>query len=545
MFNVSCSCESPVYEALAEHQVASDWEFRDLLKELHRWAEILNFEFKLEIPEVALCVDRLRVSRLGHFRFGRNGFGLRGEIALNERHLRGREFWQVLGTLDHELLHAWQQAYGKAGKNNYYKKQYREHALRHGLIVDARGHTSYLPASQFMTLLRKYGVAVLALTSLDTPRRVQGTSKLRLWTCGCTRVRVADADFRARWLRCCHRFQLADSTYGENPTVTIFHEEGRLAMFFKVALESGGWARQRRRCMPTYKSFDDDQLWKAVLDGDTAALVVLVERMSDLVTGHLDQVMPPNADPNYRKLLEQLIRDKLIVGPDSLAPATFPEFVSQVASVLAPISSDELMNRVRDDSDREAYKELWLRWNNWLTNRVINKFGCRVEDAEDTAQEAWMRVWNKRYLWNPPPNEAPYFGWFPHWLFKIASRIHLDRPDPGAALIGDFGVINCEQIIIDTAEVILSVYHDRCQAAAAQKIDEKTPEVLRWRFWPPEPFPPPDPRPSYEVSKFVVEGFCKKRPTTYRDVAAATGVPLQTCARWCCTFTKEVGDKLL
>jgi hypothetical protein len=198
-----------VYEALAEHQVSEKWEYRDLLGELQRWAKIFDFEFKLEIPEVSLCVDWLHRCRLGHFRPGHNGFGLRGEVAINCRYLEQREFWQVLGTLLHELLHAWQQTHGRAGRRNYHNKEFREKARRYGLIIDERGYTTYAPESPFVELLRKHGVTVPVLPPVAAGRP-RGHSKLRKWWCGCTNVRVAVTDFRAQCLRCGNEFHRAD-----------------------------------------------------------------------------------------------------------------------------------------------------------------------------------------------------------------------------------------------------------------------------------------------------------------------------------------------
>lgn len=194
-----------VYEALALHQSTVDgWELRELVRQLHEWSEVFNLEFKLEIPERSLCVDRLRASRKGHFRYGLNGFGLKGEIGINLRHVRRETFWDVLATLLHELLHAWQQAYGEPGKRNYHNKKYREHALSLGLEVDQRGRQSVIPDGPFVELLRRRGVEV---PDLPTPRlRIHGQSKLKLWTCGCTRVRVAVAEFHARCLRCGNLF---------------------------------------------------------------------------------------------------------------------------------------------------------------------------------------------------------------------------------------------------------------------------------------------------------------------------------------------------
>lgn len=120
--------------------------------------------------------------------------------------------WQVLGTLLHELLHGWQQANGKPGRSNYHNAQYRQKAQSLGLLVDEKGHTNYEPESPFTQLLREYGVDLPAieLSVADTAPPTGGSSKLKKWTCGCTNVRVAVADFHAQCLRCGGLFCLAN-----------------------------------------------------------------------------------------------------------------------------------------------------------------------------------------------------------------------------------------------------------------------------------------------------------------------------------------------
>lgn len=196
-----------VYEALAGHQTSEPWAARGVIAELHRWVPIFNERFGLEIPEVALGIDRLRMTRLGHFRPGHNGFGLKGEIVINDRYLGGRDGWETLGTLFHELLHAWQQAHGRPGRGNYHNKQLREKAARYGLLIDPRGYTEYEPDSPFTRLLAEFGVDVPALDRPAAPRcGPAGSSKLKKWSCGCTNVRVAVRDFRARCLNCGREF---------------------------------------------------------------------------------------------------------------------------------------------------------------------------------------------------------------------------------------------------------------------------------------------------------------------------------------------------
>jgi hypothetical protein len=175
-----------VYPALAQHQVSEDWRHRGLVAELQRWREVLIAEFKLDVPFVALAVDRLRYDCLGHFRPGHNGFGLRGEIALNALHLR-REPWRIVGTLAHELVHAWQDLHGRPS-HNHHNREFRDKAASFGLIVDRRGVTCYPPDSPFMALLRRHGVDMPAdLPPVPTHRVVagQGRSKLGKWSCRC------------------------------------------------------------------------------------------------------------------------------------------------------------------------------------------------------------------------------------------------------------------------------------------------------------------------------------------------------------------------
>jgi hypothetical protein len=202
---------SPVYRSLEEHQRAEDWRYRALMAELHRWAEIFDREFTLQVPEVALAIDRLRRDRLGQFRYGHNGLGLRGHITIACHHLSS-PFWNVLGTLLHELLHGWQQAHGRPGCRNYHNKQFRVKARQYGLIVDSRGYTEYEPESPFFRLLERYGVVVVELPAPTTLSERRGGSKLKKWSCRCTppvNLRAA-VEIDVTCNRCRQSFRRAD-----------------------------------------------------------------------------------------------------------------------------------------------------------------------------------------------------------------------------------------------------------------------------------------------------------------------------------------------
>ena len=198
-----------IYGILADHQKTAQWRHRELVAELHRWAVIFNREFDLGVSEIALRVDWLGFRTLGHFRRGHNGFGLKGEIAINERHLHEREPWKVLGTVLHELLHAWQEEHGKPGKPPYHNKQFREKALQYGLVIDEDGVTEYLTESAFSRLLKEHGVHMPAQAPVS--KRRSGESKLKKWSCSCpVNVRVAVAEFQARCLICGNPFRRAN-----------------------------------------------------------------------------------------------------------------------------------------------------------------------------------------------------------------------------------------------------------------------------------------------------------------------------------------------
>ena len=198
-----------INEYLKKHQLVANWGKQKLMNNLHVWAERFIFEFELKIEDTpALMVDKLSQSTYGHFRPGRNGFGLRNEIAINEIYIEEQKYWETLGTLLHELLHAEQEIKGNAGKNNYHNKNYKDRAASFGLIVDSWGHTSYAPApTPFWDILKKYGVEMPdTFEAVEEQTAEPGNSKLKLWICECrpnpVKVRVAIQDFRARCLKC-------------------------------------------------------------------------------------------------------------------------------------------------------------------------------------------------------------------------------------------------------------------------------------------------------------------------------------------------------
>jgi predicted SprT family Zn-dependent metalloprotease len=197
-----------INQDLKQHQVnTEEWDYRQVAESLHLWSERFVLEFKLQTSVPAILLASLKRGTHGHFRQGRNGFGLRNEVAIAKAHLHKNEYRYVLGTLLHELLHAEQQNVGKPGRRNYHNVEFRKRAASFGLIVDEQGCQEHAPPpSPFFDLLDKYGVDVLEIPSDIEDNSSRSRSKLKAWICGCqphpVHVRVAIKDFQARCLKC-------------------------------------------------------------------------------------------------------------------------------------------------------------------------------------------------------------------------------------------------------------------------------------------------------------------------------------------------------
>ena len=73
---------------LKEHQEnVADWDFGLLMKEIHRWVEIFQFEFKLKLPQPAIGIGKLERRIGGNFKEGRATFGTKDTIVINELHI--------------------------------------------------------------------------------------------------------------------------------------------------------------------------------------------------------------------------------------------------------------------------------------------------------------------------------------------------------------------------------------------------------------------------------------------------------------------------
>lgn len=91
------------------------------------------------LPEIVISVDVNDRRQLGHFKIGRDGLGLKWRVSMNLVHL-ARPQTEVLSTLLHEMMHAWQHQSGKPPKlAKTHNVEFRTVCDKLGIPTDARG----------------------------------------------------------------------------------------------------------------------------------------------------------------------------------------------------------------------------------------------------------------------------------------------------------------------------------------------------------------------------------------------------------------------
>ena len=175
---------------IKEHEIqTNEWEFSELAKELYGWFDRFNnrfFENKLKTPVISF--ERRGVRNLGHFVLNRNALGLKWNININRQYL-SLPLLDTLATLLHELLHQWQQEFGKKKQkrsyNNYHNVEFREKARAVGLPSNERGIGLgyYEP---FLSFLSEHGVDINRKIIVNEEKILEGakgSSKLKKWSC--------------------------------------------------------------------------------------------------------------------------------------------------------------------------------------------------------------------------------------------------------------------------------------------------------------------------------------------------------------------------
>jgi hypothetical protein len=185
----------------------STWVHSELLSFLYKWADIFNNNFfGNRLPPPVISLERTRRS-LGHFVPGRNSFGLKFNVNLNQLYL-GRSEADLLETLVHEQIHLLQEITGTAGMGNYHNKAFCTKAAEIGLQVEmGRGCHYGSPTDPFVSLLRKHGVSFEPrVVRVEPPQAKAARPRLRRWSCRCKSV-WCGGKLKAMCLLCEQEFQ--------------------------------------------------------------------------------------------------------------------------------------------------------------------------------------------------------------------------------------------------------------------------------------------------------------------------------------------------
>lgn len=89
-------------------------------------------------------------------------------------------------------------------------------------------------------------------------------------------------------------------------------------------------------------------------------------------------------------------------------------------TVLQKLPPDQLMQRVAEHQDRDAFAHLFQSYAPRLKSWLLGQ-GLSDSLAEDILQETWISVWQKASTFNPARAS------FATWLFTIARHRKIDR----------------------------------------------------------------------------------------------------------------------
>ena len=98
---------------------------------------------------------------------------------------------------------------------------------------------------------------------------------------------------------------------------------------------------------------------------------------------------------------------------------------------MLPHNNDQDLMRRTAKGDKTAYSAFLIRHLDAVVNFAMRYVGQRT-DAEDIAQEAFMRVWQKAKHWQQKPGVSPR-----SWLYRITYNLCIDalrRQRPNVSL---------------------------------------------------------------------------------------------------------------
>lgn len=160
-------------------ETASDWEYKDEAAYLYGKAVLLKDRLldplhhldRDRLPEPIIAFENLRnKNTLAAFRLTRNPEGMKNEIILNSEHYvdqDGKKVWEFgrwaqMETLLHEMVHEWQQVFGKDPvqlKRIYHNKEFVEKSESLGLHPKlGEGFHVKLADGPFAILMKELGI---------------------------------------------------------------------------------------------------------------------------------------------------------------------------------------------------------------------------------------------------------------------------------------------------------------------------------------------------------------------------------------------------
>ena len=191
------------------------WKHNDLAWELHWWFDFFNIAFfKAQPVSVPVFSLKTRESKSVYYLLGKETIGIRDNYNLNRFHFN-RPLWENLLMLLHQMTHSWQAMHGKPSKSWFHNKEFRSKMMQFGIICNTKGcHLGLV--DPFVFLLNKHGIvfdrSIMQrsdkITKLPKKVKLRGKSKLKKWSCGCTNIRVAVGNFKAKCLSCGNSFEL-------------------------------------------------------------------------------------------------------------------------------------------------------------------------------------------------------------------------------------------------------------------------------------------------------------------------------------------------
>lgn len=178
--------------ALKEFQLDEDeWDYSDLMKEIHNWFVLFNDEFNLKLPTPSFGIRKLHKKKLGTYLASRNQHGFEYEILFNSKHLD--PFCEILATLIHEMIHLRQHLYGEppTTKRSGHNDEFRHWMKQLGILTNRYGYDT-VQEGPFTELLRMHDIEYEAPAREEPKPRKKNTK----WTCsaGCYEIPVPEGE---------------------------------------------------------------------------------------------------------------------------------------------------------------------------------------------------------------------------------------------------------------------------------------------------------------------------------------------------------------